>query len=80
MIEAGETPLECALRETEEETGIKASDIKVLGQFDTLHSFSGYTLFTFPAEIKEKDFRAAVPGPDEVEELFLVPADFFCGK
>lgn len=77
MIEAGETPLECALRETEEETGIKASDIKVLGQFDTLHSFSGYTLFTFPAEIKEKDFRAAVPGPDEVEELFLVPADFF---
>ena len=76
-IEEGETPLECALRETEEETGIDAGRLEVLGQFDTLHSFSGYTLYTFPVAVKEEDFRGAVVSPEEVEELFLAPLSFF---
>ncbi len=76
-IEPGETPKECALRETEEETGIPASGVKILGQFDTLHSFSGYTLYTFPAAIDEKDLEKAKINRDEVQELFTVPIDFF---
>ena len=34
VMEKGETPIECALRETEEEIGIPRDKIKVLGQFD----------------------------------------------
>ena len=50
-IEEGETPLECALREFAEETGIAASSLDVLGQFDTLYGFADYTLYTFVAEL-----------------------------
>ena len=50
-MEDGETPLECALREMEEETGIPAAEADILGQFDTLYGFSGYTLYTFVAAL-----------------------------
>ena len=43
-MEEGETALQCALRELKEETGISPSDLRVLGQFDTLHEFSGHTV------------------------------------
>lgn len=40
-MEEGETALQCALRELKEETGISPSDLRVLGQFDTLHEILG---------------------------------------
>ena len=36
-MEPGETPAECALRETEEEIGIPADKIRILGQFDSIY-------------------------------------------
>ena len=76
-MEDGETPLECALREMEEETGIPAAEVDILGQFDTLYGFSGYTLYTFVAALPGGILDRTRINEDEVSELFTVPLDFF---
>ena len=76
-MEDGETPLECALREMEEETGIPAAEADILGQFDTLYGFSGYTLYTFVAALPGGILDRTRINEDEVSELFTVPLDFF---
>ena len=76
-MEDGETPLECALREMEEETGIPAAEADILGQFDTLYGFSGYTLYTFVAALPGGILDRPRINEDEVSELFTVPLDFF---
>lgn len=79
-MEAGETPLECALRETEEEIGISRNQIEVLGQFDTMYEIASITLHTFVGVIEEKDFFAAKLNDAEVDKIFTVPFDFFLQK
>ncbi len=74
-IEEGETPYESALREMEEEIGI--SSAKMLGQFDTLHEFSGHTLYTFVAELPPGSLDKINLNEEEVEEVFTVPLSFF---
>lgn len=74
-IEEGETPYESALREMEEEIGI--SSAKMLGQFDTLHEFSGHTLYTFVAELPSGSLDKINLNEEEVEEVFTVPLSFF---
>ena len=76
-MEDGETPLECALREMEEETGIPAAEADILRQFDTLYGFSGYTLYTFVAALPGGILDRTRINEDEVSELFTVPLDFF---
>ena len=76
-MEDGETPLECALREMEEETRIPAAEADILGQFDTLYGFSGYTLYTFVAALPGGILDRTRINEDEVSELFTVPLDFF---
>ena len=76
-MEDGETPLECALREMEEETGIPAAEADILGQFDTLYGFSGYKLYTFVAALPGGILDRTRINEDEVSELFTVPLDFF---
>ncbi|MCQ2550782.1 MAG: CoA pyrophosphatase [Clostridia bacterium] len=70
-LNEGEDGLRAALRETKEELGI--TDIKVLGQFDTVHGFSGYSIYTYVGLV-DMDITL---NEDEVEEAFLVPLDFF---
>ena len=74
-IEESETPYESALREMEEEIGI--SSAKMLGQFDTLHEFSGHTLYTFVAELPPGSLDKINLNEEEVEEVFTVPLSFF---
>lgn len=76
-IEEGESPAECALREMEEEIGISASEVNVIGQFDTLYGFSGYTLYTFVTELDRKLLEKIRINEDEVAEVFTVPVEFF---
>lgn len=72
-MEKGETPVEAALRETEEETGIPVSEIEVIGQGDTLYGYANYTLYTTMGIISYEAYKKAVIEKAEVEELFLVP-------
>lgn len=76
-IEEGETPLQCALREMEEEIGIGASDSEVLGQFDTLYEFSGHTLYTFVVKLSKDAIKKICMNEYEVAEVFTVPMEFF---
>jgi 8-oxo-dGTP pyrophosphatase MutT (NUDIX family) len=64
------SPLAAALRESEEEVGLKASDVVILGQMDERATVTGFRI---------TPFVGMVEGPyhfqtnHEVEELFLVP-------
>ena len=74
-IEKGEGKLEAALRECEEEIGVRPA--KVLGQFDTVIGFSGYSIYTFCSELSEEEYSKIRINEAEVEDVFLVPLSFF---
>lgn len=76
-MELGETPIECALRETEEEIGIPQSNIRVIGQFDSIYEVRNITMHTVIGVIEEADLKLMKPNPDEVAKVFTVPFKFF---
>lgn len=72
-MESGERPEECAVRETVEEVGIPAEEIRILSQGKILHGYANYTLYTYIGEISYEAYCRAKPAREEVEEIFLVP-------
>ncbi len=76
-IEPGETIIECALRETNEEIGIDINSIQVLGRFDSILEVNRITMHTVVGVIDEKELDKAMINRDEVAEIFTVPVDFF---
>ena len=76
-MEAGETPAECALRETEEEIGIPAEKIRIIGQFDSIYEVSNLTMNTVIGVIEENNLEDMKLNPDEVAQVFTVPYQFF---
>lgn len=76
-MEPGETPVACALRETEEEIGIPADKIRVLGQFDSLYEIASITMYTVVGVIDEADLDSLKLNPAEVDVVFTVPYQFF---
>lgn len=74
-VEAGESFMDCAIRETIEELGILPEDIQVVSQMDVLHTYSNFTLFPFLGTIKAEALDRLCLNSDEVEEVFLVPVD-----
>lgn len=76
-MEEGETPAQCALRETWEEIGIRAEDITLLGQFDTLHEIASITMYTFVGKIQEEALQHLKLNEAEVEQVFTVPWEYF---
>ncbi len=73
--EPGETAMECALRETEEETGIHADEIELVGEGNTLYGSSGFTLRTFIGILPFDAYEKAEIEKSEVGEIFLVSVD-----
>lgn len=73
MIEKGESPLECALRETEEEVGISPADIEIVSRLDSIFSTGGSQIHCFLGIVK--DGTEISPNPQEVEEVFRVSTD-----
>ena len=74
--EAGDlSPLETALRETREETGIDASFVSVAGYLPRYRTGTGFDISPVVG-ILSSGFTLA-PNPDEVAEAFEAPLSFF---
>ncbi len=76
LLEPGETPDQAALRELEEELGVPARCVRLLGPLSALYVFSSnhqiapwVGVLTAPCEF--------VPNPSEVGELLLPPVQEF---
>ena len=72
-MEPGETPPECALRETQEELGIPCEQIQIIAALDVLHHRSGFVLHPFLALIDTNAAAQMTCSPAEVKDIFLVP-------
>lgn len=73
-LEAGETPLNAALREAHEEIGLAATSVKTLGQLDIHETVTHFTVTPFVAIVPAS--FVATPQINEVEQVFEVPLDF----
>lgn len=73
-IEAGESPFECAVREAEEELGIKKSNLKYIGSMDFFISPYRSIIYPFIARIESCEIKA---NRAEVDSIIKVPAQFF---
>ncbi|MDR7104005.1 CoA pyrophosphatase [Croceicoccus sp. BE223] len=73
-IDAGETPVQAALREANEEIGLPLSKVHVIGETDGYRTGTGFTvtpvLATIPPDLTLN------PNPAEVDEWFEVPLSF----
>ena len=76
-MEAGETPAQCALRETEEELSIPAAEVSLLGTPDFICNQMGFLLRPVLGLVSPAGLAALRPSPDEVAEVFTAPLSFF---
>lgn len=69
---------QAAIRETEEEIGIDASFIEVVGYLDDIETNTGFYVTPFVGILKD-GFKVKI-NEDEVSEVFSVPLSFFCDE
>lgn len=73
-IDPGEGTTQAALREANEELGIRAQDVRIIGSSDVYQTGSGYEITpvigVVPADLP------IYPNPAEVAQWFEVPVDF----
>lgn len=72
-MEQGETPVECALRETYEELGISPDAIEVIGQLDFIYLRSEGLMHPVLARVDESILSNITRSEAEVADTFLVP-------
>lgn len=72
-VEAGETLAAAVVREAEEEVGIRAADVELIGRLDDLVTNSGFLVAPFAGVIHEP--IEYVLQESEVVEVFEVPLD-----
>ncbi len=70
-LEAGETEVEAAMREIEEEVGLHLSADAILGRLDDFASRSGHLIS--PIVVWADDASGLAISPDEVDAAFRVP-------
>ena len=73
-LDAGETPLQAALREAEEETGLEPHFVEPLGYLDGYLTVTGY--FIVPVVARILPGYKLTPQVDEVDDIFDVPLSF----
>ena len=72
-LEAGEDPVEAALRETAEEVGLRLDGSAVLGRLDDYVSRSGFLIT--PVVLGSDRYEPLVPDPAEVAKAYRVPLE-----
>ncbi len=77
QMEPGETPWDCALRETWEELGIPASAIRYSAALDYLVQPGGLTIYPVLGRVDPAALEDLRLNPAEVKEIFLPPVEFF---
>ncbi|KIQ19043.1 NUDIX hydrolase [Rhodococcus sp. MEB064] len=73
-VDDGESPAEAALRELDEEVGVRVGAEQILGTLDDYRTRSGYVIRPFVVWIADVSGELT-PNPDEVEFLYRVSAD-----
>ncbi len=73
-IEPGESPLDAALREAEEEIGLQGEKIEILGCLDPYQTSTGFRIFPLVGLVRPPLDLAA--NLREVEEIFEAPLSF----
>jgi 8-oxo-dGTP pyrophosphatase MutT (NUDIX family) len=73
-IDPGETPIEAALREANEELGIDAADVRVIGATDEYRTGTGYQITPVLAVVPQD--LPLQPSPNEVASWFEPPLAF----
>lgn len=85
-IEQGESPLDCAIRETSEELNICKSKIEIVNKLAHLTTLSNMTIHSYCGVLKKTDLNSIDFNKDEVASIFSVPVrdllaqDPICGK
>jgi 8-oxo-dGTP pyrophosphatase MutT (NUDIX family) len=74
-LRADETAVDAALRETHEETGLRATDVEVLGVLDEFLTGTGFLIKPVVGYVAVGSF-VATPDPTEVASVFEVPLAF----
>ena len=72
-MEPGESPEQCALRETREELGIPPEQVRILGELDFIANRANYIMHSVLGVVEEQALGALTLNPDEVDEVFFVP-------
>ncbi len=73
-LKSGETSLEAALREAEEEVGLARSAVEIFGEMPRYHTGTGFNVSPMVAFVAAGARLA--PDPGEVAEIFEAPLDF----
>jgi 8-oxo-dGTP pyrophosphatase MutT (NUDIX family) len=71
-IGEGETPIEAALREAEEEVGLSPASVEVLGLLHDVETSTGFVLTPIVARVPHDD-STLLPNPGEVARAFRAP-------
>ncbi len=75
--EKGESLMETALRETEEEIGIPRDAVQILGKSDFMLTIYRGMIQPFIGYVPYEVYKNATPNPKEVEVIFTVPLKYF---
>ncbi|WP_121822231.1 NUDIX hydrolase [Halostella salina] len=59
-----------ALREADEEIGLRADETEVMGQIDDIRTITEYSVTPFVARVPDREY---VPNDDEVAEIAVLP-------
>ena len=79
-IEAGESPLQAALREVEEELGLRIDPARVCGQLPTVGTPLGSRTDIFVCTVAPADADSICANPAEVEEVLRLPLEKFLSE
>lgn len=73
LMEKGESPEDCALRETWEELAIPPERVRLLGRLDFIAHRANFLMQPVLGVVDSSALDRMAPSPAEVEEVFFVP-------